>query len=82
MHNFKEKTLREKSKKNQHMSILDRVLNQEAYRISKKAVGWNEKTFKRMYNFAVEDHLYVATYAERERHENTWEINLRSGKTM
>ena len=52
--------------------------NTERYRESQLAIGWDEELCARYDEIALEDHSYVATKAERSRHENSWKNVLHS----
>ena len=67
-----------KAKKQDYKSILDRFLNSPRYRESQIATGWDEALCARYDEIALKDHSYVATKAERSRHENSWKMVFNS----
>ena len=69
---------RRKTKKQDYKSILDRFLNSPRYRESQIATGWDEALCARYDEIALKDHSYVATKAERSRHENSWKMVFNS----
>ena len=63
--------------KHGHKTMLDRFL----YRKSQTAIGWDEELCARNDAIAAEDQSYIASTAERSRHENSLKfvVNI-SGK--
>ena len=57
-------------------SILERFQKHDTYRESQHAVGWTEDTCRRLDQIAKEETSYIATWSERQRYENNWELAL------
>ena len=67
-----------KAIKKVYTSTRDRFLNSLRHRQSQIHIEWTEENYARWDEFAVEDHSYIATAAERTRRENTGVFVLNS----
>ena len=55
-------------------SIHDRFVRSNSYRSSQQNHGWTEETCKQMGELELEDHPFIATFAERARYEYLWSV--------
>ena len=62
--------------KNGYRLILQWFQQQDTYRVSQQAVGWDEDTCRRLDKIASEAHSYVATKYELQSYENNWKHAL------
>ena len=63
-------------------SILHGFQESSTYRASQLALNWDEQFCKELNEPSLDDHSYVATRAERERHENNWVLTLNTQGTV
>ena len=65
-----------KANKHHFTSILQRFQESETYRKFQLAHNRDEEHCKERDKFALENHSYVATPADRKRHESNWTLRL------